>query len=99
MTNNRVTHTGRGYTMKYKSALKGIFNCALAWVDEGISVRDLTLAEAIQSRNEQARLREPLEYAELPGIVFRPPIGQEKANQESAVLVYEAHQFARDAAA
>jgi hypothetical protein len=43
------------------------------WVVEGYSIRDLSLAETVKARSEQARLREPLEYAELPGLRFDHP--------------------------
>lgn len=96
--NSRVLNLTRGYTVKYKHALRGIEQCAVAWVEEGVSVRDLTLAESITKRNEQAKLREPLCYAELPGVVFRPPMGAEKANALSSTLVWEAHRFVTESA-
>lgn len=48
--------------------------CACEWVEFGVSVRDLTLAESIKMRNEQSADREPLAYAEIPGLVFNGPI-------------------------
>jgi hypothetical protein len=98
-SSHTVLNVSRGYFIRYRHALKGIENCAFAWVIVGESVRDLTIAEQISSRNEQAKLREPLEYAELPGIMFVPPIGAEKANTNSGTLVWEAHKFAREFAA
>lgn len=43
-------------------------------MEVGVSVRDLSLAESIAVRNEQAKLREPLVYAEIPGLVFDGPL-------------------------
>ena len=40
----------------------------------GVSIRDLTLAESIGRRNQQAQLREPLAFTlELFGLRFEPP--------------------------
>lgn len=95
---NSVQNITRGYAVKLRQALRGIENCACTWVVEGESIRDLTLAESIAARNEQAKLREPLAYHELPGIEFRPPRHAEKSFFESYSLVWEAHKFAREAA-
>jgi len=54
--------------MKRRQAIRAIENCACAWVQYGVSIRDLTIAEAIAARNEQARTAEPLPLAELPGL-------------------------------
>lgn len=97
-SHTRVLNVTRGYHIKYKHALRGLEQCAVTWVEEGVSVRDLTLAESIAARNEQAKLREPLCYAELPGVMFRPPVGQEKADSVSQALVWEAHRWVREAA-
>lgn len=80
--------------MKHKQAQKAVDTCACTWVEFGVSVRDLTLAEAIAARNEQARIREPLAFAELPGIkVMGIP-----ALLEEQRLVFEANRFASEAA-
>ena len=56
MTNNRVVHVHRGFSLKHKQVLRAVENCAAAWVEFGVSFRDLTPAEgAITARNEQAR--------------------------------------------
>lgn len=95
----RIFNVDRQHNISLKYALRGIENCAFAWVEQGVSVRNLTPFEQRTALSEQARLREPLEYAELPGIIFRPPIGAEKTNIASGVLVWEAHRFARESAA
>lgn len=91
--NHRVFNVTRGYALKHKAALRGIENCACAWVEFGVSVRDLTIAEAIQARNEQARVREPLAFAELPGVVYEPSKNAIPSSFERIGLVRAANQF------
>jgi len=55
--NGRARHVVRGFHMKCRDVEVGIANCALAWVEYGKTFRDLTPAEAITARNEQARTR------------------------------------------
>lgn len=66
----RVFNITRGFHLKRSQAERAIENCACVWIEYGVSVRDLTLAESIQVRNEQARVREPLAQAEIPGVTF-----------------------------
>jgi len=75
MTNNsRVTHAVRGYTMKFGQVQKRIAeNSCFVWVKYGETFRDATIAEAAQMRKEQAKLAEPIPFAELPGLMFRKP--------------------------
>ncbi len=100
MTNRfPVLNVSRDYFVRLKQAKRSVEECACAWVEYGVSIRDLTLAESIEVRNKQAKLREPLEYAELPGIVFRSSTGSDKdAARLSRRLVVEAHRFADTAA-
>lgn len=73
-------------------------NCAAMWLEEGVSIRNLTLAESIKARNEQARLREPLPYAEIHGLKFDPPVSGVAATRAEGKLMWEARQFAMKAA-
>lgn len=94
MTNNaRVWNQTRKFSLKHKQALKAIENCAMAWVEFGAVVRDLTLAESIAARNQQAAEREPLAYAELPGITFKPPIGAQATHMIECKRAFEANEF------
>ena len=53
--NDRVTHSTRGYTMKFGQVQKRIAeNSCFVWVVYGESFRDATIAEAAQMRKEQA---------------------------------------------
>lgn len=81
----RILNITRGFRLKPSQAYRAIENCACEWVDIGVSVRDLTLAESIQARNVQAKDREPLANAEIPGIMF-----DGKRNLD---LVRAAHEF------
>lgn len=90
----RIFNLTRRYSLKHKQALRAVDNCACAWVEFGISVRDLTLAESIAARNKQATLREPLPFVELPGIIFRPAVGRESATRAGYLTIQAANQFA-----
>lgn len=79
-------------------AERAMYNCAAVWVQEGISIRIPTLTEAIAARNEQARLREPLPYAEVAGLRFDPPVSGIAATRRENVLLWQAHDFAMKAA-
>lgn len=89
----RVFNITRGYALKHKAALRGIENCAWAWVEFGISVRDLTITEQIQARNEQAKNREPLAMAEIPGVIYEPTEAAVASYFERMGLVRAANQL------
>lgn len=91
--NTRVLNVTRGYSIKHKAALKAVENCACVWVEFGVSVRDLTLAESIAARNEQAARREPLAFAELPGVVFEQPASAVSTMFERMSLVRAANEL------
>lgn len=83
----KILNISRNIWYKPSQALRGIENCAFAWVVQGETVRDLTLAESIAKRNEQAKNAEPLAYAEVAGLTFKGPI----ANDYN--LIRQAHEF------
>lgn len=60
-----------------------------------MTVRDLTLAEAIAARNHQASLREPLPFAELPGLLYEPACGREGGARVQRVMAMHANRFAQ----
>jgi hypothetical protein len=88
-----VFNVTRGYSFGVKQAWKAVENCACAWVEPGVSIRDLTLREAIAARAEQAKNREPLPYAEVPGLRFQVPPKMNGAEWQSRLLAYEATLF------
>jgi hypothetical protein len=68
--NARVTNVTRHFTLKHKQALRAVAECACAWVEYGVSIRDLTLAEATERRKERARWGESLAWAEQFGLTY-----------------------------
>lgn len=91
MTKNfRVFNVTRGYSLKRSQALRAIAECAAEWVEENISIRNLTLAESIAARKEQARLREPLAVAELPGLKYEPCVRGLIAYRQGQRMVLDA---------
>lgn len=95
-SHDRVWNATRCYWMSRKSALRGVENCALGWISES-EVRQLDLKEQMTARSAQSKLKEPLGWAELPHMVYKPAKGNERSNADSGVLVWEAHKFFRDA--
>jgi hypothetical protein len=73
MNNNRVFNLTRGYSLKHKQALRAVDQCSATWIEFGISIRDLTLAEAIAARNAQAKLQEAFPLTEIPGLRYEAP--------------------------
>lgn len=94
----RILNVARNQYMSSKQALRAIDSCACAWVDYGVSVRDLSLSEAIIARNQQARLREPLALAELHNLHYRPAVGKEAEARKVQIRIRVANQFAAQVA-
>lgn len=89
---SRVINVDSGATMKFSQAARKIADGLCAWTEYGVSIRTLTLAEQIQARNEIARNREPLAFAEIPGLKFvHPGVGAELH------LAWEAGKFVAEA--
>ena len=94
MSNNkRVLNTTRGYTLKHKQACRAVEQCSAEWVEFGVSIRDLNLAESIAKRNIQAKDRDPLPYAEIPGILYKQPVSAALSAHKRAELVRQANQL------
>ena len=66
----RILNVTRGFRLKRSQVLRAIEAGSCIWVEVGVSVRDLSIAESIAFRNQQAAVREPLVNAEIPGLVF-----------------------------
>lgn len=71
-----------------------VAQCISAWVEEGITIRDLTLRECIAARSMQSRLQEPFPASEIPGVVFEAPAASQAATQREQRLASEANAFA-----
>jgi hypothetical protein len=76
-------------------------HCTIAWVTKGETIRDTTDEERFALRAEQVRkdkLREPLVYAEIPGLRYDPSASGIAATRREASLIWAAHDFASQAA-
>jgi hypothetical protein len=97
--NTRVLNISRGFRLRFNQAAKAVEQCAAAWVEYGVSIRDVTLAEAIALRNQQASQRVLLAYAELPGLVYEPCLGGAEGYRQERRLAVEANFFAESGVA
>jgi|GEM_PF-5964028 len=95
--NKRIFNVSRGYSLKRGAAEKAIHECSAVWVEEGVSIRNLTLAESIAARNEQAKHVEPLPWAEIPGLRFEPTLSGTAATRRERLLTWQANEFAMNA--
>lgn len=98
----RILNLTKNCFLKRSQVERGIEACAIAWVEYGKTVRSLSLAESIAARNVQAKDmqakdRKPIASSELPGIVFKPPIGAQAAYVMERRLAFEANKFATEA--
>jgi hypothetical protein len=93
MNNARIVNISRNFSLKHSQALKAVENCACAWVEFGVSIRDLSLAESIAARNTQAKEREPIAPAEIPGLIFQQPASANTSAHERYALIREANQL------
>lgn len=89
----RILNVTRGFRLRFNQARKAVEQCACEWVEVGLTIRDLTLAESIAARAQQAKDREPLPFAEVPGLSFEAPTGGAGAHRQSRRLAYEAALF------
>ncbi len=90
----RVRNVTTGYWLKPAQAQRAIEECAAAWVEEGVSMRSVTLAEAIALRNAQAARREPVAMAELPGVRYEPTMKGLEGFRLECKLMRDANRFA-----
>lgn len=91
--NRRILNLTRGFHLKLSAAERAVEACSAEWVEPGVSIRSLTLAESIMARNIQAATREPLPYAELFGLKFEPSPNGIEATKREATLIREAITF------
>lgn len=91
----RILNLTRGFHLKRSQAERAIENCAAVWVEEGKTIRDVTLAEAIALRNRQTKAREPLAFSEIHGLRFQPPATDTLDPQAKRELIQSANWFAQ----
>jgi hypothetical protein len=88
MAQPRIFNITRKFYLKRSQVERAIENCAMCWIEFGVSVRDLTIAEAIGARNQQAANRAPLERTELANIHFQGPTPQNYEMTRAANAFY-----------
>ena len=91
-THAKVLNTTSNMHIKRSQALRRIDQCISTWVDS-FTIRDLSLAERVQYRSEQARLATPLAFAESPGLKFEPPAYAQESTRREHALAAEANRF------
>jgi hypothetical protein len=96
MSNHRVRNITRGFSLKRKQAVRAVAECACAWVEVGETIRDLSLREAIAARSQQSSTREPMPFAELPGLLYRPPTAEQAHTMRNYGLMQAANRFAAE---
>ena len=97
---SRIVNLTNGHRYKFNQAKRLVEDqCACAWVQYGVSVRELTVDEMVKARSEQARLREPLPYKEIHGLRYEPSARGVEASRREGLLVFQAHQFVAEHAA
>lgn len=89
----RVLNVTNGCRIKRSQALGRIEHCISTWVEEGFTIRDLSLAERVQARTKQTNDREPLALAEIPGLIFQPSLSGQASARRGYALIREAHAF------
>jgi len=100
MTKNiRVFDETRNCEIRYRDALRLIRKCIYGWVVEGVSVRRLSLQEQMGAAAKQEKLKQPLAYAEIFGLRYRPTEANERQHYQGMGMVGEAIEFARSAVA
>lgn len=93
-SHTKVVNLTDGRHIKRSQAMGRVEQCISEWIEENVSIRDLTLRESIARRSEQARLNVPLANAEIPGVVFEPPANAQAATRREHQLLAEANAFA-----
>lgn len=89
--NSRVTIYPSGFRLRFNQAQRAVNECSCAWIEFGVSLRMLTHEESIAARNEQARLAEPMPFAEIPGLIYEPSMSGNAATRAGYALIRQAN--------
>lgn len=87
----RIVNLTSGFTLKRHQATSRIEHCISAWVEFGVSIRDLTMTERFE-RRAQARAEDdhsPMPFAELPSTIYRPAEYAQASHQEEIRLIQQ----------
>jgi hypothetical protein len=94
-SHTRVLNLTTGLRIKRSQAIGRVAHGISEWVEMDFTVRDLTLAESIAARREQAKRQQPLELSEVHGLTYEPPVYERSrtfaANRRD--LLMQARQF------
>jgi hypothetical protein len=93
-SHGKVINLTNGWRIKRSQASNRVDQCLSEWVEEGFSIRDLTLSETVIRRSEQARIREELPFAEWHGLIYEPSKTAVVDRQAQRELVQSANWFA-----
>jgi hypothetical protein len=95
---HRIENVTNGYWLKRNRAEREIRDCTAAWVETGVSIRNLTPAEMVEAMNiraqERDRLAQPLPDAEIRGFHFLPSVSGIKGSSMEPRLIRAALGFA-----
>lgn len=95
----KIVNLSNGHRIKHSRAIRLIDQCAAVWAVPHVSIRNLTVSEMVKARSEQAKLQEPLPYAEVHGLRYDPSMNGVEASRRERGLIWEAHDFLRSVAA
>lgn len=108
-SNTRVINLTSGCRIKRSQARNRVEQCLSVWIDDGFTIRDLSLAERVTARKEQAKLEEGLFYyvqgkdgkliakpylAELHGLKYEPSMQNQASTRLSYAILKQANAFA-----
>ena len=100
MARLRILNQTNGYEYKLGRVERAIEECSVAWVEVGVSVRNLTLAESIVARSEQVKvsiklkvMKELLPSAEIRHVLYEPSLRGMQATRNESMLIREANYF------
>ena len=83
----RVLNISKCKHIKRSQARGRVEQCLSVWVDEGYSIRDLTMAESFQARAQQAKDKMPIPPPEIRHVIYT------LSTPDSRLLAKEARHF------
>jgi hypothetical protein len=98
-SDTRILNLSRNCRLKRHQAESKISAGVAIWVERGLSIRELTIAEVIAYRIERANDAEThpggLAPSEVFGLVWQPPITNQRHYTETRNLLRQAREFAQ----
>ncbi|WP_035350851.1 hypothetical protein [Edaphobacter aggregans] len=87
----KVLNLTTGRRIRRSQAAGRVEQCISAWVEDRISIRDLSLSEVVAARSAQTCLSGPLARAEWRGVVYRPDERNEASHREEMLHMRDAN--------